>query len=259
MLAVVALAGVAVLAWNYAPSDLLTTAREQAVAAGSMLSDAAGAVRERVAALTTQSTDEQSVKVAPVTPPAVAQASPLERGPPPEIASPAAPLTSPSSDVDVALAAPDVAPDTASTSDPIALAAEPAAAAAVSPADATPPAATPQTPEGPGRLEFASDTINVSEANAIARVSVRRRGGASGEVSFEWRTIDDSAMAGEDYAGGEFRETMAAGQRTATLLIPIVGDSVAENTELLDVVIEDASGAGLGSLVRIPVVIIDDD
>ena len=259
MLAVVALAGVAVLAWNYAPSDLLTTAREQAVAAGSMLSDAAGAVRERVAALTTQSTDEQRVKVAPVTPPAVAQASPLERGPPPESASPAPPLTSPSSDVDVALAAPDLAPDTASTSDPIALAAEPADAATVSRADATPPAATPQTPEGPGRLEFASDTINVSEANAIARVSVRRRGGASGEVSFEWRTIDDSAMAGEDYAGGEFRETMAAGQRTATLLIPIVADSVAENTELLDVVIEDASGAGLGSLVRIPVVIIDDD
>jgi hypothetical protein len=34
---------------------------------------------------------------------------------------------------------------------------------------------------------------------------------------------------------------------------------VAEYTELLDVVIEEPSGAGLGSLVRVPVVIIDDD
>ena len=258
-LAVLALAGVAVLAWNYAPSDLRTTAREQAVAAGSMLGDTAGAVRERVAALTTQLTDEQIAEVAPVTPPAVAEAPPVERVPPPELASPAPPLTSPSSDVDIALAAPDVTPDTASTSDPIALASEPADAATTSPADATPPAATPQAPAGPGRLEFAADTVNVSEADAIARVSVRRRGGAAGEVSFAWRTIDDSAVAGEDYAGGEFRETMAAGQRTATLLIPLVADSVAENTELLDVVIEDASGAGLGSLVRVPVVIIDDD
>ena len=52
---------------------------------------------------------------------------------------------------------------------------------------------------------------------------------------------------------------MAAGQTTATLLIPIIADSVAERTELLDVVIEDASGAELGSLTRVPVIVIDDD
>ena len=39
------------------------------------------------------------------------------------------------------------------------------------------------------------------------------------------------------------RETMAEGQTSATLLIPLVADSVAEHTELLDVVIEDPSGA----------------
>ena len=93
----------------------------------------------------------------------------------------------------------------------------------------------------------------------MARVHVRRRGGAAGEISFTWHTVDDSALAGEDYAGTEVREAMADGQTSATLLIPLVADSVAENTELLDVVIDDASGAGLGASTRASVIIIDDD
>jgi serine/threonine protein kinase len=253
-LLVLALLGAAVIGWNYAPSDLRATVSEQAVAAGLLLGETADAVRERVATLTTQSSDEQDAVPVPVARPPEAQ--PVV---PPELLSPARSETPPPSETDVALAAPDVAPNTGSPPDTVALTFQPPAVAAA-PATSTPPsAATPPAPEGPGRLEFASDTVNVSEADAIARVSVRRRGDAAGQVSFTWRTIDDSAVAGEDYAGGEFRETMAAGQRTATLLIPLVGDSVAENTELLDVVIEDASGARLGSLVRVPVVIIDDD
>ena len=255
-LLVLGLVGAAVVAWNYAPSDLRATLGEQAVAAGSVLDETADAVRERVAALTTRSSDGQGTLPAPAP-----VASPPEAQPvvPPELLSPAPSQASPQSETDVALAAPDVAPNTASPSDTVELAFQPPAVAAAPDAATPPSAATPPAAEGPGRLEFASDTVNVSEADAIARVNVRRRGDAAGQISFTWRTIDDSAVAGEDYAGGEFRETMAAGQRTATLLIPLVGDSVAENTELMDVVIEDASGARLGSLVRIPVVIIDDD
>jgi hypothetical protein len=116
-----------------------------------------------------------------------------------------------------------------------------------------------QAGAGPGVLAFTSDTYTVSESDSMARVSVRRRGGAAGQTSFGWRTVDDSALAGEDYASAEGRETMADGQTTATLLIPIVGDSVAEHIELLEVVIEDASGAELGSVTRVPLIIVDDD
>ena len=52
---------------------------------------------------------------------------------------------------------------------------------------------------------------------------------------------------------------MAAGQTTATLLIPIVSDAVAEHTELLDVVIDESHGARLGSVTHVPVIIVDDD
>ena len=53
---------------------------------------------------------------------------------------------------------------------------------------------------------------------------------------------------------------MAAGQTTATLLIPIVADGVKEHTELFDVVIDNVSGgARLGAVTRVPVIIVDDD
>jgi hypothetical protein len=52
---------------------------------------------------------------------------------------------------------------------------------------------------------------------------------------------------------------MAAGQTTATLVVPIVADSVAEYPELLQVVIGSSRGARVGAASRAPVIIVDDD
>ena len=90
---------------------------------------------------------------------------------------------------------------------------------------------------------------------------MRRTGGSAGTVSFEWRTIDDSAIGGTDYApAARVRETMGPGQTSATVLIPLVGDSVREPTRLFDVVIDDfTGGAARGEITRATVVIVDDD
>jgi serine/threonine protein kinase len=114
---------------------------------------------------------------------------------------------------------------------------------------------------GPGRLGFAADTITVSESARVAPLRVVRRGGAEGTVSFRWRTIDGSAVADRDYAAlGTIRESLGPGETSKTLLIPIVSDSIAESTELFDVVIEDpTAGATLGPITRITVIIVDDD
>ena len=114
---------------------------------------------------------------------------------------------------------------------------------------------------GPGRLGFAADTITVGESARVAPLRVVRRGGAEGSVSFRWRTIDDSAVADRDYAAlGTVRESIGSGETSKTLLVPIVSDSIAEPTELFDVVIEDPSaGATLGAITRITVIIVDDD
>jgi hypothetical protein len=114
---------------------------------------------------------------------------------------------------------------------------------------------------GPGRLGFAADTITVSESARVAPLRVVRRGGAEGTVSFRWRTIDDSAAADRDYAAlGTVWESIGPGETSKTLLVPIVSDSIAESTELFDVVIEDpTAGATLGAITRITVIIVDDD
>jgi serine/threonine protein kinase len=113
----------------------------------------------------------------------------------------------------------------------------------------------------PGRLGFAADTITVSESARVAPLRVLRRGGADGTLSFRWRTIDDSALADRDYAAlGTVWESIGPGETSKTLLVPIVSDSIAESTELFDVIIEDPTGgATLGGTTRITVIIVDDD
>jgi serine/threonine protein kinase len=134
----------------------------------------------------------------------------------------------------------------------------PDAAAAI----ALTPAPTPLiAAAGPGRLGFVADTITVTESARVAPLRVVRRGGAEGTASFRWRTLDDSAVADRDYAAlGTVRESIGPGETSKTLLIPIVSDSIAESTELFDVVIEDpTAGATLGAITRITVIIVDDD
>ena len=134
---------------------------------------------------------------------------------------------------------------------------EPEKAAAASKAMAvSPPAPIAQELDV---VEFTRHSFSVSEADPVVRLTVRRRGRAADEISFEWHTVDDSAIAGEDYAPGTVEEVMVAGQTTATLVVPIVADSVAEYPELLQVVIGNSRGARVGAASRAPVIIVDDD
>ena len=125
------------------------------------------------------------------------------------------------------------------------------------------PAPTPviAAAAGPGRLGFEADTITVSESAGAVPLRVVRRGGAAGTVSFNWRTVDDSAVTDRDYAAlGTARGSIGPGETSKTLLIPIVSDAVAESTELFDVVIEDpTAGATLGAITQVTVIIVDDD
>ncbi len=117
------------------------------------------------------------------------------------------------------------------------------------------------TSPGPGRLGFEADTVTVSESSGAVPLRVVRRGGATGTISFGWRTVDDSAVTDRDYAArGTVRESLGPGETSKTLLIPIASDAVAESTELFDVVIDDpTAGATLGSITQVTVIIVDDD
>jgi serine/threonine protein kinase len=117
--------------------------------------------------------------------------------------------------------------------------------------------AKPRSP--PDVLGFSRHSFSVSEADSVAHVNVRRLGDATGEIEFQWYTVDDSARAGQDYVYGFGEVLMAPGQTTATFEVPIVTDAIREDPELLHVVIGSSRGAQVGAAGRVPVIIVDDD
>jgi serine/threonine protein kinase len=151
-----------------------------------------------------------------------------------------------------------------------------ALAAAAAPPEGASATATPSTPDPAPAIESASavaepptpasdvlgfsrHSFSISEADSVARVNVRRIGSATGDISFQWYTVADSASAVQDYVFEFGEERMAPGQTTTTLVVQIVEDSIQENPELLQVVIANPHGARVGPAGRVPVIIVDDD
>ena len=108
-------------------------------------------------------------------------------------------------------------------------------------------------------LGFSRHSVPISEADSVARVDVRRVGNATGDISFQWYTVAESATPVRDYVFEFGEERMAPGQTTATLVVPIVADSIHEDPELLQVVIANPRGARVGPAGRVPIIIVDDD
>jgi serine/threonine protein kinase len=130
---------------------------------------------------------------------------------------------------------------------------------AVAAADETLARGPKATPEPLDELGFSRHSFSVSEADSVVHVNVRRRGGAAGDIAFQWYTVDDSARAGQDYVYGFGEVLMAPGQTTATFDVPIVEDTIREDPELLQVIIGSSRGAHVGAAGRAPVIIVDDD
>ncbi len=72
--------------------------------------------------------------------------------------------------------------------------------------------------------------VRVSEGDGVATITVRRSGAADTPVY--WWTSDKSAVAGEDYIATERpARVFTDGGDTATLLIPLIDDSLPEVDE----------------------------
>jgi hypothetical protein len=112
------------------------------------------------------------------------------------------------------------------------------------------------------RLEFATEVVTVSEADASAVVTIHRRGATQDAVSVAWWTSDGTAAAGDDYADlGRRIEAFAAGEAIRTIHVPIVGDSVTEGREsfYLNLAASDSQATLLEPTARLEVVIVDND
>jgi hypothetical protein len=128
------------------------------------------------------------------------------------------------------------------------------------PPAAPPPPPEPEPPPRPETFGFGLEVMNVSEADASARVLVLRDGGRRGVSYITWWTTNGTAMAGSDFARLEPRtERFAAGEQNRTLLIPIIGDRNVEGQETFFVHIAVGQSANADPVADIQVVINDDD
>jgi serine/threonine protein kinase len=121
--------------------------------------------------------------------------------------------------------------------------------------------ATPAPAAPPATIEFAKDTFVVTESESAVSLEVRRTGSTREVLNFRWTLRSNSAEAGSDFAAiGPGLERIPAGTRTATILIPLVSDSIVENTELFLVELEPIDeGVSTGEIGHAAVIVVDDD
>jgi hypothetical protein len=134
----------------------------------------------------------------------------------------------------------------------------PAAAMVPAPTDAP---ASQGVSAGPGVVQFDKDTYATTENDGIVKLTVRRSGDLNREARFQWRLQSNSAEAGQDFADlGATVDRILPGNRTVTVSVPLVRDSVSENTELFLVeLLRVDGGPGIGEQSTAAVIIVDDD
>ncbi|WP_116808286.1 protein kinase domain-containing protein [Steroidobacter cummioxidans] len=110
-------------------------------------------------------------------------------------------------------------------------------------------------------VQFDKDTYVTSEGDGSVRLTVRRTGSTRHDVTFTWNLRSNSAEMGSDFAAvGPGVERIPAGAREASIIIPLVQDSIKEATELFLVELQvDQEGVSLGERSSAAVIIIDDD
>ncbi len=156
-----------------------------------------------------------------------------------------------------------VAPEPIAEPEPLA---EPEAAAEPRPerdAGSEQPQPAPASGAQPGAtaFEFVDDGVTVRESVGTARLTVRRSGPISEEVSFVWWTVPGSADADEDYADlGRVEEVIAAGEREVAIFVPIASDSLPEPVETFEVrLLDTVSETNVSESTQRATVRIDDD
>lgn len=112
----------------------------------------------------------------------------------------------------------------------------------------------------PSVLSLAAATASVDESGPSITLQVRRSGGLSGVVSVSYQTVNGTATAGSDFAAQSGVLSFAAGQRVASIVVPIIDDTLYEGTETFEVRLgAPGAGASLGAVSSTTVSILDND
>lgn len=115
-----------------------------------------------------------------------------------------------------------------------------------------------QSPEG--TLQLSETSYSVNETDASITIEVTRENGSDGEVTVEYRTIDDVASSASDFTATSGTLTFADGVTSQSFTVTVNNDSDIEGDEDFYVQLANASGgANLSSPAAAPVTVIDSE
>lgn len=107
----------------------------------------------------------------------------------------------------------------------------------------------------PVGLSIGDRTLNEGNTGTrTASFTVTLSSASLAPVTVDFGTADGSAVAGSDHTASSGTVTIAAGRRSATVVITIIGDRLREPNETFTVTLSDPSGAtiadgqGLGTI-----------
>lgn len=100
----------------------------------------------------------------------------------------------------------------------------------------------------------------MKESAGFVEVPIVRTHGTDGDVSVKWITIDESAISGRDYIGGEGEILFKDKEMIKVLKIDIINDMCPEKDECFEIKLFDPiGGAKIGNINRIAITISSDD
>ena len=101
-------------------------------------------------------------------------------------------------------------------------------------------------------------TVEGNEGNTSLEFTVSLSEAVEEEVTVDFGTVDDSAVAGEDYLASEGSLTFAPGETSQTINVDIVGDTAVEEDETFFVEIRNAEGVAIADMEAIGTITNDD-
>ena len=108
----------------------------------------------------------------------------------------------------------------------------------------------PTTASATSLIQFASDEFAISEASGHIDVTVTRIGDVSGTATINYNTFDESqpdhASQKSDYEIALGTLSFAPGETSRTFRILLVNDTFDENDEVVDLMLSNPTGAGVG-------------
>ncbi|NJN32104.1 MAG: DUF4347 domain-containing protein [Synechococcales cyanobacterium RM1_1_8] len=113
--------------------------------------------------------------------------------------------------------------------------------------------------DAPATLSLNASGITTSESARIASLTVQRSGDSSAAAAVSFRTLNGSAIAGNDYIARSGQLSFAPGETTKTIAIRVRDDAFVENRETFTVELLSPQGAVLDSQRRSTVTILDND